>query len=97
PYTRALQASSPSTDPGKRSRRMLIKGELPSPIDPPSGCAFHPRCPFANQRCRSEVPELQPFDGSLHLHACHAVEEGRLPDLPGSSGAPARRTAASTP
>jgi dipeptide transport system ATP-binding protein len=84
PYTRALQASSPSTDPNKRSQRLMIKGELPSPINPPAGCAFHPRCPFANQRCRSEVPELQPFDGSLHLHACHAVEERRLPDLPGT-------------
>ncbi|HEX5077985.1 MAG TPA: dipeptide ABC transporter ATP-binding protein [Geminicoccaceae bacterium] len=87
PYTRALQASSPSTDPSKRSRRMLIKGELPSPIDPPAGCAFHPRCPFANARCRAEVPELQPFRGSQHWHACHAVEEGRLPDL--ASGPPA--------
>jgi dipeptide transport system ATP-binding protein len=83
PYTRALQASSPSTDPGKRSRRMLIKGELPSPINPPSGCPFHPRCPFANERCRVKVPALQPFfAGSPHHHACHAVEERRLPDLP---------------
>jgi dipeptide transport system ATP-binding protein len=82
PYTRALQASSPSTDPSRRSRRMLIKGELPSPLDPPSGCAFHPRCPFADVRCRSEVPKLQPYPGTAHRHACHAVEEGRLPDLP---------------
>ncbi len=81
PYTRALQASSPSTDPSKRSKRLMIKGELPSPIDPPQGCAFHPRCPFANERCRTEVPALQPFDGSQHHHACHAVEERRLPDL----------------
>ncbi|MGI9436040.1 MAG: oligopeptide/dipeptide ABC transporter ATP-binding protein, partial [Geminicoccaceae bacterium] len=50
---------------------------LPSPLDPPSGCAFHPRCPFANERCRTESPTLQPFEGSAHLHACHAVEEGR--------------------
>jgi dipeptide transport system ATP-binding protein len=85
PYTRALQASSPSTDPKKRSRRMLIRGELPSPLDPPSGCAFHPRCPFADLRCRSEVPKLQPYPGSGHLHACHAVEEGRLPDLPATA------------
>jgi dipeptide transport system ATP-binding protein len=89
PYTRALQASSPSTDPGKHSRRMLIKGELPSPLDPPPGCAFHPRCPFANQRCRNEVPKLQLFRRSQHLHACHAVEEGRLPDLPGTRAAAA--------
>ncbi len=83
PYTRALEASSPSTDPRKHSKRTLIKGELPSPIDPPTGCAFHPRCPYANQRCRDEMPELQPFEGTRHFHACHAVAEGRLPDLPG--------------
>ncbi len=77
PYTRALQASSPSTNPKKRSRRLAIKGELPSPLDPPTGCAFHPRCPLANDRCRTESPELQPYRGSSHLHACHAVEEGR--------------------
>lgn len=78
PYTQALQASSPSTDPERRSRRLAIKGELPSPLNPPTGCAFHPRCPFANERCAREAPELQPFEGSTHLHACHAVQEGRL-------------------
>ena len=87
PYTRALQASSPSTDPRHRSRRLAVKGELPSPLEPPPGCAFHPRCPFANDRCRTEVPELQFYPGTTHLHACHAVEEGRLPDLPGPSAA----------
>jgi dipeptide transport system ATP-binding protein len=87
PYTRALQASSPSTDPKKRSQRLLIKGELPSPLDPPSGCAFHPRCPFADLRCRTEVPKLQPYPGTSHLHACHAVEEGRLPGLPATRAA----------
>jgi dipeptide transport system ATP-binding protein len=90
PYTRALQASSPSTDPKHRSRRVPVTGELPSPIDPPSGCTFHPRCPFANERCRREVPRLQPYDRSNHLHACHAVEERRLPDLP----RPSRQAAA---
>jgi dipeptide transport system ATP-binding protein len=84
PYTRALQASSPSTDPKHRSKRLAIRGELPSPLDPPSGCAFHPRCPFANERCRTEVPRLQPYFRTAHLYACHAVEEGRLPDLPRS-------------
>ena len=91
PYTRALQASSPSTDPTQRSKRLGVRGELPSPLAPPPGCAFHPRCPFADQRCRTEVPQLQPFPGTSHLHACHAVEERRLPDLPPSS----RRHAAS--
>ncbi len=80
PYTRALQASSPSTDPKRRSKRLAIKGELPSPLAPPAGCAFHPRCPFANERCAREKPELQPFEGGPHRHACHAVEEGRLDD-----------------
>jgi dipeptide transport system ATP-binding protein len=78
PYTRALQASSPSTDPKRRSRRIAIKGELPSPLAPPTGCNFHPRCPFANDRCRQEVPKLQPHEGSAHLHACHGIEEGRI-------------------
>lgn len=78
PYTQALQASSPSTDPKRRSQRLAIKGELPSPLDPPTGCAFHPRCPFANGRCAQETPELKSFNGSTHLHACHAVEEGRV-------------------
>ncbi|MGI8727013.1 MAG: oligopeptide/dipeptide ABC transporter ATP-binding protein, partial [Solirubrobacterales bacterium] len=87
PYTRALQASSPSTDPRKRSKRLAVKGELPSPLDPPEGCAFHPRCPFANERCAREVPALQPFPGSGHLHACHGVEEGRIPDLPETAAA----------
>ena len=88
PYTRALQASSPSTDPKLRSKRLAVKGELPSPLAPPPGCAFHPRCPFADQRCRSEVPKLQPYPGSSHLHACHAVEEGRLTDLPAVAADP---------
>jgi dipeptide transport system ATP-binding protein len=97
PYTRALQASSPSTDPKHRSQRMVIKGELPSPLDPPSGCAFHPRCPFANERCRAEVPMLQAYPGTTHLHACHAVEEGRLPDLPAAAGVAASATPVRAP
>ena len=91
PYTRALQASSPSTDPRHRSRRLAVKGELPSPLAPPPGCAFHPRCPYANERCRTEVPKLQFYRGTTHLHACHAVEEGRLPDLPTPPGAASAR------
>jgi dipeptide transport system ATP-binding protein len=97
PYTRALQASSPSTDPRHRSRRLAVKGELPSPLAPPPGCAFHPRCPFANERCRTEVPKLQFYPGTTHLHACHAVEEGRLPDLPVTSAAVTHGAAGRTP
>jgi dipeptide transport system ATP-binding protein len=83
PYTRALQASSPSTDPHQRSKRIAVRGELPSPLAPPPGCAFNPRCPYANERCRTEYPPLAAYEGrGSHLHACHAVDERRLPDLP---------------
>ncbi|HMB78188.1 MAG TPA: oligopeptide/dipeptide ABC transporter ATP-binding protein, partial [Kiloniellaceae bacterium] len=54
-----------------------LTGELPSPLNPPSGCAFHPRCPYADTRCRRETPELQTADSSRV--ACHAVQEGRIP------------------
>jgi dipeptide transport system ATP-binding protein len=72
PYTQVLLAATPSVDPKARSRRMTVKGELPSPIDPPPGCAFHRRCPFANDRCAQERPELRPVAG--RLVACHYAE-----------------------
>lgn len=75
PYTRALLAASPIADPARRGIRTKLKGELPSPMNPPSGCVFNPRCPLANERCRVEVPKLQMLNG--RLVACHAVEEGR--------------------
>ena len=55
--------------------RTPVTGEIPNPIDPPSGCAFHPRCPLANERCRREVPQLLPAGDAIV--ACHAVAEGR--------------------
>jgi peptide/nickel transport system ATP-binding protein len=62
-------------------KRTPVAGEVPNPINPPSGCAFHPRCPFANDRCKTERPEPKPNEtGSIT--ACHAVEEGRLPAGP---------------
>jgi len=75
PYTRMLLAAIPDLDMTGR-RRMPVAGEVPSPINPPSGCAFHPRCPHAHNRCPAESPELIEIDGS-HV-ACHAVEEGRI-------------------
>jgi dipeptide transport system ATP-binding protein len=75
PYTRALLQASPVADPSRRGFRAKLYGELPSPLNPPSGCVFHPRCPLANARCKAEVPELQMLNG--RLVACHAVEEGR--------------------
>jgi peptide/nickel transport system ATP-binding protein len=76
PYTRLLLETIPDMAMSGR-RREPVAGEVPSPLDPPSGCAFHPRCPFANDRCRGERPELRAHEGTLV--ACHAVEENRLP------------------
>jgi dipeptide transport system ATP-binding protein len=72
PYTQILLAATPSVDPKARSKRMTAKGELPSPINPPPGCAFHRRCPFATERCAQERPELRPVEG--RLVACHYAE-----------------------
>ena len=76
PYTRMLLDALPDLEMSGRARTP-VAGEVPNPLDPPSGCAFHPRCPHANERCRRERPELRGWrDGSPV--ACHAVEEGRL-------------------
>jgi dipeptide transport system ATP-binding protein len=72
PYTKALLASRPSVEAGHR-RQGAIAGELPSPLDPPSGCAFRTRCPFAVDRCAAERPVHRPFDG--RLVACHRAED----------------------
>jgi peptide/nickel transport system ATP-binding protein len=74
PYTRLLLETIPRLDP--HGEREPVAGEVPNPIDPPPGCAFHPRCPYANERCRLELPALLEAEGTLV--ACHAVEEGRL-------------------
>jgi peptide/nickel transport system ATP-binding protein len=76
PYTRLLLDTVPDIEMSGRAR-LPVAGEVPNPIDPPPGCAFNPRCPFANDRCRTERPELRAEAGSLV--ACHAVAEGRLP------------------
>ena len=72
PYTKILLAATPSVDPAHRQTAIAVKGELPSPLNPPSGCAFHKRCPYATERCSTERPELRPFDG--HIVACHHAE-----------------------
>ena len=69
PYTRALLSATPSLDPARRTIKLRLAGEPPSPLNPPGGCAFHPRCPSASARCASERPELRPVDG--HEVACH--------------------------
>jgi peptide/nickel transport system ATP-binding protein len=75
PYTRLLLDAIPDLESAGRSRR-AVGGELPSPIDPPAGCTFHPRCPLARERCRVEKPEVLPAGDGVRV-ACHAVEEGR--------------------
>ncbi len=71
PYTRALVAAVP--DPARRRHAAPIAGELPSPLDAPGGCRFHPRCPFATDLCRREQPELRPFGPGRRV-ACHHAE-----------------------
>jgi len=71
PYTKALLSATPIADPAARRERIILKGELPSPFDPPSGCVFHPRCPLAFERCPREVPQLE--GAAAHQSACFAV------------------------
>jgi oligopeptide/dipeptide ABC transporter ATP-binding protein len=72
PYPHALQSAVPTVDGRDRKKRIMLGGDVPSPVDPPSGCAFHPRCPLAVERCRVEAPKLIDRDG--HKTACHVVE-----------------------
>jgi len=74
PYTQALLAAAPDLDPSRKSVVEAVRGELPSPLDPPSGCAFHPRCPQAFERCRVDIPHLEPRGESGQLSACHLLE-----------------------
>jgi oligopeptide/dipeptide ABC transporter ATP-binding protein len=80
PYSRMLLDAVPDLTMSGR-RRKQVEGEIPNPIDPPPGCTFHPRCPWANQRCRIEVPQLVPEEGGAA--ACFAVEESRIDDATG--------------
>jgi len=77
PYTRMLLDALPDLEMSGRPRTP-VAGEVPNPLAPPSGCAFHPRCPHANARCRRERPAMSAWGEGAPV-ACHAVEEGRLP------------------
>ena len=76
PYTKTLLSAVPLPDPEKsRARqRILLEGDIPSPINPPSGCRFHTRCPYATDRCRQEMPVLKEY-GPGHFGACHLLEQ----------------------
>ena len=73
PYTQALLSAIPTMDPTRRRKRILLQGDVPSPINPPSGCRFHPRCPLAMDVCKTTVPKELDFAG--HKVRCHAVEQ----------------------
>jgi oligopeptide/dipeptide ABC transporter ATP-binding protein len=74
PYTRALLSAIPSLDPDVRGHAQRLEGEIPSPINPPPGCRFNTRCPHAQDRCRSEVPEWREMSSGHHV-ACHFAQE----------------------
>lgn len=76
PYTQALMSAIPRLDGGKADH-VRLEGEVPTPIDLPSGCVFHGRCPYANERCVQDVPSLLTLSDGRQV-ACHAVEEGRI-------------------
>jgi oligopeptide/dipeptide ABC transporter ATP-binding protein len=75
PYTEALLAAVPVPDPDAKRASRIVQGDVPSPINPPAGCAFHPRCPYAMARCKEETPRLQAIEPD-HLVACHRHDPG---------------------
>jgi peptide/nickel transport system ATP-binding protein len=77
PYTEALLAAVPKADPALRDQTSAPRGEIADPANPPPGCAFHPRCPYAVERCRTELPVLQEI-APAHWSACHRTAELRL-------------------
>jgi peptide/nickel transport system ATP-binding protein len=86
PYTRALLSAVPVPEPGAKRTPMILKGDVPSPINLPSGCRFHTRCPYVFDRCRTEEPELElRSTESGQWVACHLQE---LPEMPGPSRQP---------
>jgi len=88
PYTQALVSAIPSAEPGAKKRRIVLVGDVPSPMAPPRGCPFHPRCPHAVKLCSEEEPPFVPYmDG--FTAACHRIGEmeGRRVGLLNKAGA----------
>ena len=77
PYTQALLSAIPTVDPSKRRSRIVLQGDVPSPINPPQGCHFHPRCPHATERCRTEAPQLINIgtEDNVHQVRCFLAEK----------------------
>jgi len=85
PYTQALLSAVPVVDPDHKRARLILPGDLPSPIHPPPGCPFHPRCPVAEARCRVEVPRLREVAPGHHA-ACHLAAAEAAPLARGAGG-----------
>ena len=77
PYTKALFSAIPNPNPDVKMNRIVLKGDIPSPANPPSGCRFHTRCPYATEKCSKVVPEYREY-GNGHFAACHLCEEEYL-------------------
>ena len=74
PYPKALFSAIPNPNPDEKMNRIVLKGDIPSPANPPSGCRFHTRCPYATEKCSQAVPEYKEY-GNGHFAACHKLEE----------------------
>ena len=76
PYTKALLSAIPVADLDRKKERIILEGDVPNPVNPPSGCPFHPRCPIAQDKCSTKIPKLNNYqsNGKQHLAACHFVE-----------------------
>lgn len=89
PYTKALLSAIPNINAENKKERIILSGDVPSPIDPPTGCRFHTRCPFATEKCVTETPELRTTDFMKdgHVAACHYIE-----DIEAGTHVPTRET-----
>jgi len=76
PYTQALLSAVPITHPKEKKERIILKGDVPSPANPPSGCTFHPRCPFAMEICKTELPDQAEFEEG-HTVNCHLYSQNK--------------------
>ena len=74
PYTKALFSAIPNPDPDEKMNRIVLNGDIPSPANPPSGCRFHTRCPYATEKCATKVPVYKEY-GNGHFASCHLLEE----------------------
>jgi peptide/nickel transport system ATP-binding protein len=74
PYTEALMSAIPALDPDDVMKPVMLKGEIPSPADPPTGCPFHPRCPYAQNVCKQDMPALKEYRPG-HFAACHFADQ----------------------